>query len=78
MLPVGKTRPLYSSIIPIARNVKVVLALIWMLILRFQIMASTDTLSNNPMQDAKDRVLKWWRDMIGDKVEIVGIESFGG
>lgn len=59
-------------------NVKVVLGLVWQLILRFQIMKEGEAVSSNPMQDAKDRVLKWWRDMIGDKVEITGIESFAG
>ena len=57
-------------------NVKVVLGLVWQLILRFQIMKEGEMLSSNPMQDAKDRVLKWWREMVGDVVPISGIDSF--
>jgi hypothetical protein len=52
-------------------NVKTVLGLVWQMILRFQLMQEGEFAgSKNPMADAKARVLKWWRDMVGDVVDV--------
>jgi hypothetical protein len=52
-------------------NVKTVLGLVWQMILRFQLLQEGEFQgSKNPMADAKNRVLAWWRDQVGDVVSI--------